>query len=84
MSAEHFIIAAADTVMNRPSRELMAEVYREVPYRPTAGEYDSLLWSEKARDHARLRAGAFVARPAGRLPVAGLPSDTRASAPRRS
>jgi nucleoside-diphosphate-sugar epimerase len=47
--AEHFIIAAADTVMNRPSRELMAEVYPEVPYRPTAGEYDSLLSSEKAR-----------------------------------
>jgi nucleoside-diphosphate-sugar epimerase len=47
--AEHFIIAAADTVMNRPSRELMAEVYPQVPYRPTAGEYDSLLSSEKAR-----------------------------------
>jgi nucleoside-diphosphate-sugar epimerase len=47
--AEHFIIAAADTVMNRPSRELMAEVYPGVPYRPTEGEYDSLLSSEKAR-----------------------------------
>jgi nucleoside-diphosphate-sugar epimerase len=47
--AEHFIIAAADTVMNRPSRELMAEVYPEVPYRPTSGEFDSLLSSEKAR-----------------------------------
>jgi nucleoside-diphosphate-sugar epimerase len=47
--AEHFIIAAPDTVMNRPSRELMAEVYPQVPYRPTAGEYDSLLSSEKAR-----------------------------------
>ncbi len=47
--AEHFIIAAADTVMNRPSRELMAEVYPDVPYRPTGGDYDSLLSSEKAR-----------------------------------
>ena len=47
--AEHFIIAAADTVMNRPSRELMAEVYPQVPYRPTVGGYDSLLSSEKAR-----------------------------------
>jgi nucleoside-diphosphate-sugar epimerase len=46
--AEHFIIAAADTVMNRPSRELMAEVYPEVPYRPTTGDHDSLLSSEKA------------------------------------
>ena len=27
VGAEHFIVAAADTVMNRPSRELMAEVY---------------------------------------------------------
>jgi nucleoside-diphosphate-sugar epimerase len=47
--AEHFIIAAGDTVMNRPSRELMAEVYPEVPYRPREGEYHSLLSSEKAR-----------------------------------
>jgi nucleoside-diphosphate-sugar epimerase len=46
--AEHFIVAAADTVMNRPSRELMAEVYPSVTYRPTPGEYDSLLSSEKA------------------------------------
>jgi nucleoside-diphosphate-sugar epimerase len=47
--AEHFIVAAADTVMNRPSSELMAEVYPGVPYRPTEGAYDSLLSSEKAR-----------------------------------
>jgi nucleoside-diphosphate-sugar epimerase len=47
--AEHFIVAAADTVMDRPSRELMADVYPNVPYRPTAGDYDSLLSSEKAR-----------------------------------
>jgi nucleoside-diphosphate-sugar epimerase len=47
--AEHFIIAAADTVMNRPSRELMAEVYPSVAYRPTAGEFDSLLSSGKAQ-----------------------------------
>jgi nucleoside-diphosphate-sugar epimerase len=70
-SAEHFIIAAADTVMNRPSRELMAEVYPQVPYQPTAGEYDTLLSNEKAgtllgyspqhswRDH--LEAGATPA-----------------------
>jgi nucleoside-diphosphate-sugar epimerase len=47
--AEHYIIAAADTVMNRPSRELMAEVFPEVPYQPTAGDYDTLLSNEKAR-----------------------------------
>lgn len=49
LGAEHFIIAAADTVMNRPSRELMAEVYPSVPYRPTAGDFDTLLSIEKAR-----------------------------------
>ena len=49
VGAQHYIVAAADTVMNRPSRELMAEVYPSVPYRPTAGEYDTLLSIEKAR-----------------------------------
>jgi nucleoside-diphosphate-sugar epimerase len=47
--AEHYIVAAADTVMNRPSRELMAEVFPDVPYQPTAGDYDTLLSNEKAR-----------------------------------
>jgi len=47
--AEHFIIAAADTVMNRPSRDLMAEVYPSVPYTPTASDYGTLLSIEKAR-----------------------------------
>jgi nucleoside-diphosphate-sugar epimerase len=46
--AEVFIIAATDTVMNRPSGELMAEVYPNVPYKPTDGEYDTLLSIEKA------------------------------------
>jgi len=49
VAAEHFIVAAADTVMNRPSRELMAEVYPSVPYRPTPGDFDTLLSIEKAR-----------------------------------
>jgi hypothetical protein len=35
--------------MNRPSRELMADVYPSVPYRPTAGDFDTLLSNEKAR-----------------------------------
>jgi nucleoside-diphosphate-sugar epimerase len=47
--AEHFILAAADTVMNRPSRELMAEVYPSVPYRQTDGDFDTLLSIDKAR-----------------------------------
>ena len=49
IGAEHFIVAAADTVMNRPSAELMADVYPSVAYRPTAGEFDTLLSIEKAR-----------------------------------
>jgi nucleoside-diphosphate-sugar epimerase len=49
VGADHFIVAAADTVMNRPSRELMAEVYPAVPYRPTAGDFDTLLSIQKAR-----------------------------------
>ena len=49
VGAEHFIVAAADTVMNRPSRELMAEVYPSVPYQPTAGDFDTLLSIQKAR-----------------------------------
>jgi nucleoside-diphosphate-sugar epimerase len=47
--AEAFIIAAADTVMNRPSRELLAEVFPGVPLRGEIGEFESLLSSEKAR-----------------------------------
>ena len=49
VGAEHFIVAAADTVMNRPSRELMTEVYPAVPYRSTAGDFDTLLSIQKAR-----------------------------------
>jgi nucleoside-diphosphate-sugar epimerase len=49
VGAEHFIIAAADTVMNRASAELMAEVYPGVAYRPTAGDFDTLLSIAKAR-----------------------------------
>ncbi|HKV01027.1 MAG TPA: NAD(P)-dependent oxidoreductase, partial [Ktedonobacteraceae bacterium] len=47
--AEVFIIAAADTVMNRPSRELLAEVFPEVPLRGEIGEFETLLSIRKAR-----------------------------------
>ncbi len=47
--AEVFIVAAADTVMNRPSAELMAEVYPDVPLRGGVGEYETLLSIDKAR-----------------------------------
>ncbi len=47
--AEVFIVAAADTVMDRPSAELMAEVYPDVPLRDGVGEYETLLSIDKAR-----------------------------------
>jgi hypothetical protein len=49
VGAEQFIVAAADTVMNRPSAELMAEVYPSVRYRPSPGKFDTLLSIKKAR-----------------------------------
>lgn len=47
--AEAFIIAAADTVMRRPSRELMAEVFPDVPVRDGLAEHGTLLSIDKAR-----------------------------------
>ena len=47
--ADAFIIAAADTVMRRPSRELMAEVYPGVPVAESVGEHGTLLAIDKAR-----------------------------------
>jgi nucleoside-diphosphate-sugar epimerase len=47
--AEAFIIAAADTVMNRPNRELMTEVFPSVPLREGAEEFQTLLAIDKAR-----------------------------------
>ncbi|HEX4203903.1 MAG TPA: NAD(P)-dependent oxidoreductase [Ktedonobacteraceae bacterium] len=47
--AEAFIIAAADTVMSRPNRELMAEVFPGVPLRKGIGDNATLLSIDKAR-----------------------------------
>jgi len=47
--AEVFIIAAADTVMSRPSAELLAEVFPDVELRHAVGEHGTLLSIEKAR-----------------------------------
>jgi nucleoside-diphosphate-sugar epimerase len=47
--AEAFIIAAADTVMQRPSRDLMAEVFPGVPVADSVTGNDTLLGIEKAR-----------------------------------
>jgi len=47
--ADSFIIAAADTVMKRPSRELMAEVFPGVPVADSVTGTDTLFSIEKAR-----------------------------------
>jgi nucleoside-diphosphate-sugar epimerase len=47
--ADAFIVAAADTVMRRPSRELMAEVFPGVPVGDDLPEHGTLLGIEKAR-----------------------------------
>ena len=47
--ADNFIIAAADTVMRRPSAELMAEVYPDVPLKREVRGSETLLDISKAR-----------------------------------
>lgn len=47
--AEVFIIAAGDTVMDRPNSELLAECFPSVPLRPGTGDFDTLLSIDKAR-----------------------------------
>jgi len=44
-----FIIAAADTVMNRPSADLMASVFPGVPLTRPVGEFGTLLSTDRAR-----------------------------------
>jgi len=46
---ETFILAAADTVMNRPSADLLAESFPNVPLRKDLDEYETLLSIDKAR-----------------------------------
>ena len=45
-----FVIAAADTVMNRSSSSLLDEVFPDVPLTRELGEFDSLLASDRARE----------------------------------
>jgi len=45
-----FIIAAADTVMNRPSAGLLAEVFPGVPLTRDVGEFRTLLAIDRARE----------------------------------
>ena len=61
--AETFIVAAADTVMRRPSRELMAEVFPDVPVRDGWPSTDTLLAIDKAAEPPRLRARSSAGAP---------------------
>jgi nucleoside-diphosphate-sugar epimerase len=47
--ASSYIIAAADTVMTRPSKELLAEVFPGVPLTRELGEFETLLSIDRAR-----------------------------------
>jgi nucleoside-diphosphate-sugar epimerase len=47
--ASSFIIAAADTVMNQPSADLLAEVFPGVPLTRDVGKYGTLLAIDRAR-----------------------------------
>ena len=55
--AEVFIVAAEDTVMNRPSADLVDEVYPEIPVRRAISGYETLLAIEKARELLGYRPG---------------------------
>jgi nucleoside-diphosphate-sugar epimerase len=44
-----FIIAAADTVMNRPSADLLAQQFPDVPLRGEISEFGTLLSIDRAR-----------------------------------
>lgn len=46
---DHFLIAAADTVMSRPNAELVAEVFPGVEVRDDLGAHDSLFSTAKAQ-----------------------------------
>jgi nucleoside-diphosphate-sugar epimerase len=48
--SHNVIIAAADTVMNRPSRDLLAEVFPHVPVTGEHGEFGTLLAIDRARE----------------------------------
>jgi nucleoside-diphosphate-sugar epimerase len=47
--SQNVIIAAADTVMNRPSRDILAEVFPDVPLTREIAEFGSLLATDRAR-----------------------------------
>jgi nucleoside-diphosphate-sugar epimerase len=55
--SHNVIIAAADTVMNRPSLDLAAEVFPDIPVTDEVTEYGSLLATGRARELLGYQAG---------------------------
>ena len=47
--AENFIVAANDTIMNRPNSELMNAVFPDVPIKAGTGDFETLISNDKAR-----------------------------------
>jgi nucleoside-diphosphate-sugar epimerase len=47
--SQNFIVAAADTVMNKPSAQLLADVFPGVPLTREIGEFGTLLAIDRAR-----------------------------------
>jgi nucleoside-diphosphate-sugar epimerase len=48
--SQNVIIAAADTIMNRPSVDLLAEVFPDVTLTREIGEFETLLAIDGARE----------------------------------
>ncbi len=48
--SQNVIVAAADTIMDRPSRELLAEVFPDVPVTRELGEFETLLAIDAAHE----------------------------------
>jgi nucleoside-diphosphate-sugar epimerase len=61
--AEHFTIAAADTLMRESSAALMAKAFPGVSVQPGIGEFDTLLSIDKAKRMLGYQPKPHLARP---------------------
>ena len=73
---DSFVIANSDSVMSRPSADLMAEFFPDTEFRSPVDGTQSLISTEKATPCARLDAATLVARPRTE-PLRPVPSATR-------
>ena len=68
------MIANADTVMIRPTSELLAELFPNVPLKKQLGPNETLLSIEKARRVLGYEPAAELARPCEPLPLTEAPA----------